>query len=766
MRPSLLKTIVSRLNRARARRSLGPLRHLIERSDLFDSEWYLERYPDIARAGLDPLEHFIRNGAAEGRSPGPQFDAKWYLRQNPDVARSGGNPLAHYLEHGRGEGRSIKPLDAAAGEDADAASPALPEPSSAPIEPFLNDFDTIWQARHHDWPALAAASEEHARSDAPDLAVLHDQANDGPAHWRIALFMALRERTAPAFGAFEADLPTIGLGIELFADGWFAHARRLLLRMGRDVPEASRVVAFQHGNAGTPQRIAAQPAVGAPGLVQLDLDNALAPVLLVWLGADDEIIDTALPLFPSLYRGGLHHAEALAVTALHPGPAAVTKYMVELAGDWLGSAPLLLGRITVALGGANGTEPIFQHGIAEGLRRHFGVAVFAESAAEQAQAGLAERLGGSTPEHGLDLRRESMSELALAPDMLPSLASLCASATSRRVGEAALAIVRRDRPAEAVLVCLPRLAGATRQMAHPALPPPMPEWRPGPGSPPPLDEAGLPSAIRALDRRVWQVDALVPLSPDVALPQLPAGGGAPLGVQVILLHSSTPEDLALSVAGIAAQTGVALCGIAVLSDQTDLALPDAGDVPIRVVARAGLAALPPASFVIMSDTSVFAHDPRIFAVLCGLVSSEGIGSASCAVVSSPALDGTEEQAGVAWVADCTAVPAVPADQSIVSLCPGASFDVAASDVRMLAIRSEIWDNLRTDADLLDRGGALALALAQECRQQGLRSVATTLVRVATSRSDALPPEYAARLADLFVEPRVQATSAHLIRLMP
>jgi glycosyltransferase involved in cell wall biosynthesis len=37
--------------------------------DSFESGWYLEKYPDIAEAGVDPYQHFITLGAKEGRVP-------------------------------------------------------------------------------------------------------------------------------------------------------------------------------------------------------------------------------------------------------------------------------------------------------------------------------------------------------------------------------------------------------------------------------------------------------------------------------------------------------------------------------------------------------------------------------------------------------------------------------------------------------------------------------------------------------------------------
>lgn len=38
---------------------------------LFNADWYLEQYPDVAAAGMDPWQHFIRHGMSEQRLPCP-----------------------------------------------------------------------------------------------------------------------------------------------------------------------------------------------------------------------------------------------------------------------------------------------------------------------------------------------------------------------------------------------------------------------------------------------------------------------------------------------------------------------------------------------------------------------------------------------------------------------------------------------------------------------------------------------------------------------
>jgi hypothetical protein len=95
----------------------APIEHYLEEgylqgyrpNPLFDTRWYLERYEDVRRSGINPLMHYLTKGAAEGRDPGPSFDTNFYLAANSDVRDSGENALAHYLLHGRYEGRRPLP---------------------------------------------------------------------------------------------------------------------------------------------------------------------------------------------------------------------------------------------------------------------------------------------------------------------------------------------------------------------------------------------------------------------------------------------------------------------------------------------------------------------------------------------------------------------------------------------------------------------------------------------------------------------------------
>ncbi|WP_300319085.1 hypothetical protein [Idiomarina sp.] len=80
----------------------------VEHSPLFDRNWYLSQYPDLASINIDPAEHFVRYGGFENRSPSPDFDTEFYVKKYPDVLAEGMNPLLHYILHGEAEGRLPK----------------------------------------------------------------------------------------------------------------------------------------------------------------------------------------------------------------------------------------------------------------------------------------------------------------------------------------------------------------------------------------------------------------------------------------------------------------------------------------------------------------------------------------------------------------------------------------------------------------------------------------------------------------------------------
>ncbi len=82
---------------------------LVKKSKLFDQKYYLSMYPDVRKADINPIWHFINEGWREYRNPSGVFNTRFYLASNPDVNHSGVNPLIHYIKYGKKEGRITIP---------------------------------------------------------------------------------------------------------------------------------------------------------------------------------------------------------------------------------------------------------------------------------------------------------------------------------------------------------------------------------------------------------------------------------------------------------------------------------------------------------------------------------------------------------------------------------------------------------------------------------------------------------------------------------
>src|SRR5580658_9012558 len=82
---------------------------IVAQSGLFDPKHYLATYPDVARRNIDPLMHYLEEGARAVRNPHPDFDAEFYLAQCRRHGHKPENPLIHYLTVGIGLGFKTKP---------------------------------------------------------------------------------------------------------------------------------------------------------------------------------------------------------------------------------------------------------------------------------------------------------------------------------------------------------------------------------------------------------------------------------------------------------------------------------------------------------------------------------------------------------------------------------------------------------------------------------------------------------------------------------
>lgn len=83
---------------------------LLKNSDLFDVNWYLKNYPDVADCQYGPEAHYLLHGSVEAYNPSNQFHTLGYLNGYPDVAKAGMQPIIHFIKHGQFEGREPDPM--------------------------------------------------------------------------------------------------------------------------------------------------------------------------------------------------------------------------------------------------------------------------------------------------------------------------------------------------------------------------------------------------------------------------------------------------------------------------------------------------------------------------------------------------------------------------------------------------------------------------------------------------------------------------------
>lgn len=77
---------------------------VIKNNDLFDEEYYNNKYPWVAEQTSNLLEHYLKEGYKKGMNPSESFDNDYYLSY-PDVKKSNMNPLIYYALYDIYKGR-------------------------------------------------------------------------------------------------------------------------------------------------------------------------------------------------------------------------------------------------------------------------------------------------------------------------------------------------------------------------------------------------------------------------------------------------------------------------------------------------------------------------------------------------------------------------------------------------------------------------------------------------------------------------------------
>jgi hypothetical protein len=454
---------------------LHRLIELLTASELFDRNWYLAAYPDVARTGINPAQHYLRHGANEGRDPGPRFSTRKYLERHPDVAGAGMNPLLHYLKFGLAERRAIFAVDTNVAV-ATASAVTLPQPRALEPEPALGAAKvfSLPPVRREEiaWIRHEALYRRPGRTTLelhgtilgwfPSSAqtVGTDSFASLPVIGAAALFCRMmRLGDAKALGCFEGDaecvlplpdrqgaplachfLPNAG-PIDL-ADAWFANARDLRLRFARPTPVLRFFQWDRHAGRLVLLSEARVPATN--GLADVPTVNPLLPILIAASDAEGLLEGLFLLPFPSLCRGGCHHGELLA----GEGGSLMERLLAlsaSLAETWLTGdlGDFTIGRIDVNLANARGSEMIFSRAMQIWLESCFDVrcrpingSVIAEG---RVRLYLEERLGGvrDKAEELSERERSASYALQIGAGAIPSLQAIVARGTPP-VGSAGL----------------------------------------------------------------------------------------------------------------------------------------------------------------------------------------------------------------------------------------------------------------------------------------------------------------------------------------
>jgi GT2 family glycosyltransferase len=81
--------------------------NILKKSDLFDEEYYLNKYPSLKKTKMPSIIHYLYYGYLENKNPSEIFNGVFYSDNYDSVRESKINPLVHYILYGQNEGNRI-----------------------------------------------------------------------------------------------------------------------------------------------------------------------------------------------------------------------------------------------------------------------------------------------------------------------------------------------------------------------------------------------------------------------------------------------------------------------------------------------------------------------------------------------------------------------------------------------------------------------------------------------------------------------------------
>lgn len=606
---------------------------LLRSSTLFDDQWYLAKYSDVAAAGLDPARHYLDSGWREGRDPGSSFSTEGYLRSNPDVAQSGVNPLLHYIEFGYSEGRSVSEH---AGSGHSVLAPRLnlefgeaAECASFPIE---HTSPVRWRR---------ASRLDGTRADA--IRIGETIVGYAPQEFAAAI-LGQFGHLAHLSGFADADN---GAGIATespppavqLVDAWHASGGLFRSRWRTEHPD-SVVRAYQHdpkGN-GTVSLVGESLLRSALDFVEVNPRNSLFPVLFVFSNVDGQILSAQTFAFPSLCRGGLHYPELLGL-AVDDGlgadginPLAYSERLGRHLLDKFGEAGRASVRnIRVDLTDADGSEPLFQSEMRDWLAGPLRVSVEPKPQAIDRPAseylrtaitlGVRDGAGGGT--------------LSLGSDMIPTIGTLVGKLdvdAKRSDGTVELLLTNSDPAQPTTLVRM--VASQALDQSALSSAQAWPSFS--------LADGGASvAAIRMPIRPPNDTELLMPIGPDV-LPHAPNGRSI---TWLIFVEDWGDEALAEAVQALSLQASIEPPTILIEGEPTasiqlalDRYFPGQHSSTVDVATAVENIQTPLVGYL---GNEVILHDARTAHVLSNMLDDVAVATASCALVVT-------ERSGKSW----------------------------------------------------------------------------------------------------------------------
>ncbi len=173
---------------------------------LFDAAWYLDTYADVAKAGVDPLLHYIRAGRSEQRWPNALFDPGWYRRRVGAGLAPNEDPVQHYMRHG---GRAADP---SAEFDSLAYLRDNPQAAQSGLSPLAHYLSLDPAARR---AAGASAIRPMAGPPVTDAEMVCLKAPTAPGRAAIFVAHAPDGRLKPYVAPYLQSLHQAGIGVTL-----------------------------------------------------------------------------------------------------------------------------------------------------------------------------------------------------------------------------------------------------------------------------------------------------------------------------------------------------------------------------------------------------------------------------------------------------------------------------------------------------------------------------------------------------------------------